>query len=522
MITFVSRYLRGLRIIVLATLPALVVGSASLAAGEAPDSGRADLLLDSLLTHYSSDADSLKREAARYLIDNIEGHGYVTYDLVDTVGGVIDWDVTGYETFDRLEAGFDRLEAEHGVLDFERSDLVKDELAVSAEFLIEHIDYAFRAWRERPWATGLSFDQFCEYVLPYRGSNEPLESWRAPLFAEYASLMDRMDDPTDPIEAASIINDDLMSWFHFDPRYYYHPTDQGLSEMKESRLGRCEDMTNLTIFAMRANGLAVTSDYTPYWANSGNNHAWNAILSPDGQVIPFMGAEANPGKYRLANKLAKVYRKTFSVQPGNLAFQDNAQESLPRYLASKSYVDVTRDYIPVTDVGVEIAVPLPDSVEIVYLCVFNSGEWKPIQWARIGDGRARFTDMGLGIAYLPGFYAGTEIHPINSAYILDDEKQTQPLQPALTDRTSLSLTSTTHRKQEVSTDGIEKNYLVAGQEYELFYWDTGWQSVGKAVAGEDPLEFSDVPAGALFRLVAADSDDEERIFTFEEGRQVWW
>lgn len=37
-------------------------------------------------------------------------------------------------------------------------------------------------------------------------------------------------------------------------------------------------MTNLAIFAMRANGLAVTSDYTPFWADSSNNHAWNAIL----------------------------------------------------------------------------------------------------------------------------------------------------------------------------------------------------------------------------------------------------
>ena len=76
-------------------------------------------------------------------------------------------------------------------------------------------------------------------------------------------------------------------------------------------------MTNVTIYAMRANGLAVTSDYTPYWANSGNNHAWNAILTGEGKVVPFMGAEANPGEYRLANKLAKVYRKTWKHSKGS-------------------------------------------------------------------------------------------------------------------------------------------------------------------------------------------------------------
>jgi len=144
-----------------------------------------------------------------------------------------------------------------------------------------------------------------------------------------------MADPSDPIEAAVLINDDIKSWFKFDPRFYYHPTDQGLSEMLENGMGRCEDMTNITIYAMRANALGITSDYTPYWANSGNNHAWNAIVAPDGKVTPFMGAESNPGKYRLANKMAKTYRKTFSKQKNNLVFQKKKQEKVPGWLAGK-------------------------------------------------------------------------------------------------------------------------------------------------------------------------------------------
>ena len=225
--------------------------------------------------------------------------------------------------------------------------------------------------RKRPWARGLSFDQFCEYVLPYRGSNEPLEQWRESLFRQHDSIVFQMKNPSDPIEAAALINKDLMSWFHFDPRFYYHPTDQSLSEMQNTKLGRCEDMTNLSIYAMRANGLAVTSDYTPYWANSGNNHAWNAIVTPTGEVIPFMGAEANPGKYKLANKLAKVYRKTYSVQKDNLAFQVADTKLLPGYLASKSYVDVTKDYVETKSVTVKLNGQEPKE-QFAYLCVFNS------------------------------------------------------------------------------------------------------------------------------------------------------
>jgi hypothetical protein len=84
------------------------------------------------------------------------------------------------------------------------------------------------------------------------------------------------------------------------------------------------------------------------------------------------------------------------------------------------------------------------------------------------------------------------------------------------------LTSTTKRTQEISTDGIAKTYLTAGQTYELFYWKDGWLSLGKAVAGEKPVKFDNVPQGALYWLVAEGSDKEERIFTIEGGKQVWW
>jgi len=84
------------------------------------------------------------------------------------------------------------------------------------------------------------------------------------------------------------------------------------------------------------------------------------------------------------------------------------------------------------------------------------------------------------------------------------------------------LTSTTRRKQEISTDGVAKTFFTDGQEYELSYWDNGWQSLGTSVAGKEPLKFDNVPTGSLYWLVAKDSDKEERIFTIEKDRQTWW
>jgi hypothetical protein len=482
--------------------------------------------LEKVITHYRTAGDTLKLEAALFLIGNMEGHGYATYDLKDTADNVVAFDVNEYPSYDSLKTSFSVLEAEHGELDFGKKELLFDVESITADFLITQIDYAFRAWQERPWAQHLSFDEFSQYVLPYRGSGEPLEPWRKYFFEKYADLADSMTDPTDPVEAASLINDDIKTYFTFDPRYYYHPTDLGLSEMLQTGVGRCEDMTNITIYAMRANGLAVTSDYTPAWADAGNNHAWNAILHKNGAAIPFMGAESNPREYKLSSRPAKVYRKTFSHQRDNLVFQEHKQEKLPGWLRGKSYVDVTGSYG--STIGSIVSVqtifnkPVPDSIDIAYLCVFNSGEWKPIDWARISGDRATFIPVGGLHLYLPALYMNEEVVPYGPPLANISEFGYHHFVPKADTTITLRLTSTTRRKQVASTDGIEKPFLTPSVEYELFYFDDGWQSLGIATATDKPLVFDAVPVGCLYWLVAEDSDHEERPFSYDDDRQVWW
>ncbi|MBU1650669.1 transglutaminase-like domain-containing protein, partial [bacterium] len=405
---------------------------------------------------------------------------------------------------------------------FEKKETIPDLETITADFLIEHIDYAFKAWEEKPWAQDLTFDQFCNYVLPYRGSSEPLEPWRKYFWEKYKDISKQVDDPTDPVQIAAAINNDIMSWFRFDSRYYLHPTDQGFQEMLDGNLGRCEDMTNLTIFAMRANGLAVVSDYTPYWANIGNNHAWNAIVKPDGEVIPFMGAEANPGKYRLSYKMGKTYRKMYAKQPRNLTFQERKQEDLPRWLAGKSYTDVTADYTEISDVVIAFSKEIPDTVDLAYLCVFNTGEWKPIEWGWVKSNKSLFTDMGVDVAYLPGLYLNKEIVPYSPPFILTEDKQVKMLLPEADKTQTIVLTSTTKRIQDLSTEGMQVTHLKEGTEYTLSYWQDGWMEIGKQTAGDEPLTFENVPAGGLYWLIPDDGGEEERIFTIEDGVQVWW
>lgn len=59
--------------------------------------------------------------------------------------------------------------------------------------------------------------------------------------------------------------------------------------------------------------------------------------------------------------------------------------------------------------------------------------------------------------------------------------------------------------------------------YELFYCDKGdWHSLGIMTAESGELVYENVPGNALYLLKNRTKGKEERIFTYENDRQVWW
>lgn len=66
------------------------------------------------------------------------------------------------------------------------------------------------------------------------------------------------------------------------------------------------------------------------------------------------------------------------------------------------------------------------------------------------------------------------------------------------------------------------NFIIPNMEYELFYYDFGWVSLGKKQAKNFSLIFKDVPQNALLLLRNKTEGNEERIFTYENGEQKWW
>jgi hypothetical protein len=69
----------------------------------------------------------------------------------------------------------------------------------------------------------------------------------------------------------------------------------------------------------------------------------------------------------------------------------------------------------------------------------------------------------------------------------------------------------------------DTNFILEGDTYELCYWENGeWVPVGQKVAKDQFIEYDDIPSGALYVLHNLTKGKEERIFTYNNGEQIWW
>ena len=126
-----------------------------------------------------------KAEAAKFLIENMKYH--TSAGLVLSVDSKIEaWRkesdalyssiIDGHSLSDFPRDSLQKMQKEH------REQMEKDSLPevicnmkplrdteiITPCFLIRHINHAFKVWKSSPFVRELSFDEFKEYILPYR------------------------------------------------------------------------------------------------------------------------------------------------------------------------------------------------------------------------------------------------------------------------------------------------------------------------------------------------------------------
>ena len=131
--------------------------------------------LEKVLDHYYDNPE--KQAAARFLIENMPYHyGYESWQQ-DTIKQILADAVKRKSVY-----GNDLLIIDKKHLDRWSSyshyygEKIYDSKIITADYLIENIDLSFEVWKKYPWNKHLSFDDFCEFILPYRIANEPLRN----------------------------------------------------------------------------------------------------------------------------------------------------------------------------------------------------------------------------------------------------------------------------------------------------------------------------------------------------------
>jgi hypothetical protein len=362
--------------------------------------------LEKVLKHYSHNpSDSLKLQAAKFLIINMPGKYSEYYEA--------SWSSVA-TVYVRWTSSSDKRQ----VLDtYKLGKQVKrkDVENVTAEYLINNIDLAFRAWRKRPWGKHIPFDVFCEDILPYRVGTEPLENWREKALVCFASMDSIFSQSAiSTVEACGIIND-MLPRFRIDNDFPH----MSFIQIMSSTRGTCDNMTALATFSMRALGIPVSVELTPKWVYHPTGHSWNAVRDSVGNYIPFMGAESNPYYSHQANmyRKSKVYRKTFAIQ------QNVPAENVPSLLSKYQNIkDVSAEYEDLRDtVTIRLKYLPKASVKYVYLANKYRDRMYPVAWASIKkDSTVTFASIGKEVSYFPLYYYANDMHtPASEPFRID-------------------------------------------------------------------------------------------------------
>ncbi|MDE7074189.1 MAG: discoidin domain-containing protein, partial [Odoribacter sp.] len=369
--------------------------------------------LEQVLRHYArSPADSLKYRAARFLIENMPGHGWYESEELDKFRHWADSVYAG------MDFGY------HATLReaclqwpeiLETAAFCEDIRYLDSTFLITHIDSTFSGAARRPWLKTITFEQFCEYVLPYRVGHErprllyPLQD---SLFRTDVEEMLGYDDFRN--NARTVFYWRLNYWSkqknvlvfyhgHSLPALWAGCVASAYAHQWRARLLMCPMAMDLVVAHPHRN----------------NRHCWSAMID-NSRVNGIRMMEY------IFDKQAKVYRHTFIRQ----ALPEPAigcREQVPPFFGEVFYRDVTRCYTSTSDLSIRPRIPV--SAANGYLCVFNDLSWEPVAWTPLEKGMFRFPDVGRDIVYLPVVFQDNKAVAVSYPFVLHLTGEIETLRP---------------------------------------------------------------------------------------------
>lgn len=155
----------------------------------------------------------------------------------------------------------------------------RDAKSLSADFLLENVQYAYKARTEFPWAKEVPDSVFLNDVVAYANLNENRESWRKDFyerFKKYVAPCKTMREAIDSVNKN--VRDELL----VDYNTKREKPDQAPYESMRQHMASCSGLSILLTDAFRAVGIPSRVAGTPAWHDDRGNHNWNEVWI-DGQ-----------------------------------------------------------------------------------------------------------------------------------------------------------------------------------------------------------------------------------------------
>lgn len=425
--------------------------------------------LEKVLKYYEN--DSLKLEAAKFLISNMIGKKSISYTFYYNDETCL-LDTLHFKDYHSLQEWIRQGS-------FAQDPVCFDLKNISSDYLIQNIELAFEVREKYDWCKSLSFEEFCCSVLPYRIQNEPLENWRSFYYYKYVHLVDSLSSKGYKMkDIVFFLNEALQ-------KKYIHelseiPGDFSVKLIEHFQGGTCEHLALNSIQLMRSFGIPLQMDRIPYHGRVNGGHAYNSFTDEKGDFYYFSPYEREQERNRWIAPL--VMRVNYKF---DLSKDRSAKDELNSILTNPLLKNVTSWYYKTTDVL------LPVSNDHVYLATFNRGNFHVVAEAESIDNMSHFANIACGLLYFPMTIKNGHLFPVYKPFIVSEEGETVII-PCEERETEINGISLYDAKRILALDKTP---------HQLYYWNNGWQRCGQTVSSDSlHLDFGRIAYNSLFLI----------------------
>lgn len=384
--------------------------------------------LENALRHYMfEDPNPEKLAAAQFLIENMPGHYsyssseiYSYYAYADSI--LADTSLTPEQQRDSLLA---KTDSRFVAMPFLKT---RDIEIVKADYLIDNIDKSYAQWKTCPWASHLSFEDYLEWLLPYKAVEfQELDAWRDTMLACFGTCLEhpvKNDvEYNTTLGVAEMIRNEA---YHVLNRHGLY-TRAGLplltAHLQVSQtFGDIPDYALTAVLAFRAAGVPAVLDETPVGSRYTAATKWYVILSDRGEELTSEWDLATMigGGFFPDERGPKVYRNTYVINKERLDYLRYAKFCYPFELGKK---DVTSKYFLTSDLEIPIDIVPRMQLNDMYVLIASAvrddmNPWRIVDFGTMKRGKACFHDMGREVLYRVMGYEGNRLINLSEPFIL--------------------------------------------------------------------------------------------------------